>query len=317
MTDTYKGESPSKKFARYIFWRDLLYAYPEDFRRRRLVFLASRCGGDASVLRAMGVPDAHMLAVERDRCAAEDFAEAYPSIPLHNGDVADAVERLAQDALVVFLDFCGQLSPSTFETVRRVSNAMRLPQSSLGVAVMRGRESDVGSVDIMSGANRRYRRLWRSMQKRNSKMPARMREAILGESVGVKSLLSDTPKTGSVDESRAVAMWHALVSNPINREVCLERLYNYRSATDGGNGVPMTIATLVHRKCDTGDYLAIPVPVLSDKDIREMVLRGRITSIEGKPTDCEDVAGLLNVPKATAAAWRAHATMGTYAPRHP
>ena len=319
--DTYKGESPSKKVARYSHWRDVRRWMGADaFVHGHFLFLASREGGDASVLRAMGVPDSRMVAVERDVSAAQIFSARFPGITLCVGDVADVAEsKTMRDwgISAAFLDFCAPLNRETFETVRRVCNTLQL-NTTLSVGLLRGRESDSAAIQPLSGMSRQSRRLWQSMQRANMKRYARthgteLRDVTNGKSTSGRRLVGAAPRTGAIDESRSSAIHQALIVNPENRLVELARVINYQSVTDGSRGVPMSISMFLRRRgfdefADGFD--AIKIPVFDDDSMRKMVIEGRIFLSD--EWDASLIPALLNIPAGTAAAWRAHSTRGTY-----
>lgn len=323
MGDTYKGESPTKKFARFFFWRDVMREYGrEAFSQSHHVFLASRIGGDVSVLSALGVPQTRMWAVERDADAAAEFHQRWPGVTLFIGDIADVIEhetRAGWKPLTVFMDFCAPPCAETIDCVRRVSNAM--PEwSTIGMAHMRGREPIAENLEPIKGLSRQQRRIWVSINRPNAKRDRRLRGASYGmapsgEAVSARHFIGESAKTGNVDQSRTVDVFNLLQINPMNERLELLRLYNYQSATSDSNGVPMSIGVMRRRArgfAQSDGYDAVGLPRFTEDNVRRAVLDSQICVNEAYPMGCPDVAGLLNVPAGTAAAWRAHATRGTY-----
>lgn len=83
--------------------------------------------------------------------------------------------------------------------------------------------------------------------------------------------------------------------------------FEYQSRTDGSNGVPMLIMSWGRRR--VGQDRAIPDPIRVHTSQRIAMAWRSSVLIEKSITDA---ALLLNVPAATAIAWKAHATRGTY-----
>ena len=326
--DTYKGESPSKKLARFMFWS---LALKMDAERRRLlkqppsigrhVFLASRVGGDASVLRGLGVPDGRMLAVERNEDAANEFRKRWPDVPLVVGDISDVLEsdEFRDQSAIVFLDFCAPICAPTLETIRRVNLAVT-DGTILGVALLRGRETKSDSIEVMPNANRTQRRIARAVNRGHIR-----RILNSGERIGSianhlanggqasPSALIDVFKdrnNGSADGSRHGAIQYLLALDPRNPSLHVWHAISYQSNVGDSRGVPMSIA-LMSQEESVQNKCGFRIQNASVRDLAHL----RKIALNMHSQFGEAVPLLLNIDPSTFAAWRAHATRGTYEKR--
>jgi hypothetical protein len=139
VSDTYKGESLGKKLARLHFWKRCQEWFGDEFTRRKHLVLASREGGDIAVLKGLGVPASNIVAVDRESSAVVACRDRHPDVRVLLGEAADvaAAERLGLGT--VFLDFCSWLTSDALACAGAC--ARLLPDHGLlGVAFMRGRE---------------------------------------------------------------------------------------------------------------------------------------------------------------------------------
>jgi hypothetical protein len=117
--DTYKGESPSKKYARFMFWREVLGIAKKNVDKYKHLVLASREGGDISFLLGIGVRPKLITAVDINGEAALIAQEKF-NIPVIRADVGKVARNHRREFGFGFLDFCQPLSNSLVEKVLEV-----------------------------------------------------------------------------------------------------------------------------------------------------------------------------------------------------
>jgi len=210
-----------------------------------------------------------------------------------------------------FWDFCGHLDKLTIQAIADTWARLSIG-SVFSVAVLKGREKrqTTHRSVIAPFANRKMRRAQR---------------AILGEGNAILSSMMRGATPWNVAEviaafeaehgrKPALARWrlvrdvlvmadlfHTSVPEPIS-------IIEYQSRTKKSGGVPMLIVSFAKRwRKDAADVFWEPIRIrLSDR----VSLKWR-NAILAERTN-EDAALILNVPRATASAWKAHATRGTY-----
>ena len=310
--DTYKGDSDGKKMARCVCWQ---YVFQElGVSDGRFFTLASRLGGDVSCLLGSGVTVDRILAAERNAEAAMACGERWPGLRVIVGDALDVF--LANDPKTFdccMLDFCGPLGVDVLACFARCAAVMRAG-AMIVIGFMRGRErnSDKGLAPSS--------RAWRRSNKKNGKRRrSRTAASSFEHEVGSRTEMLSQVRTGMGKlramygaeakhcggTLRVVELLHVLET--VFPELHLEctALYDYQSATDDSNGVPMTYAAFKKRNG--------PVPTRDVKTLRfdteKVPLRTMAIALE---LDGNDAAMMLDIPAATVAAWKAHYSRGTY-----
>lgn len=314
--DTYKGESPSKKMARAKYWRAVKREMGERFLRELHVVLASREGGDISALIAFGVPREKIVAVDRVKEAAEACAAKWPGVGVVHGDIADVVEALRDRVGSVLLDFCAPVCTETVLTGRRVLRALRY-KSVFGWAVLKGREQGDIVVDGAGDMGRRQRRAMEASNRRyQKKAPAlhgTMVKMMAHGEVAARDLLDSSTEDVGQHVGRAYAYLTAVHADRMMpwRGITEPKLViAYQSITAASRGVPMMMCLSVKHRPDGHQPWkrpANPMVVQLSKMTDEAV---RAYAVSEAPD--ADPAMLLNISPATIAAWKAHATRGTY-----
>lgn len=143
MEDTYKGESPSKKYARLSYWLKLSRIFPDRFMREKHLVLASREGGDISVLYSMGVPPKNIIAVDVNREAAAAAQERYPEVKVICKDVGMVAREYRHQIGFALLDFCSHMDNNLLKKIMEVMIHGMKNQGILGFAFLNGREKDL------------------------------------------------------------------------------------------------------------------------------------------------------------------------------
>lgn len=153
---TYRGDSDGKRWSRFQWWRQALICIGEErFLNGRHLVLASRVGGDISVLLALGVRAEKIVAVDRERSAVEACREKYPSVTCVHGDIDNVARAYGRVFDVALVDLCGQ---ATTETVRLLSRIVSFGMRDGGIfgwSVMSGREAP-HRMSVIDGARRFY-----------------------------------------------------------------------------------------------------------------------------------------------------------------
>ena len=277
----YKGESPGKKVARFRYWnkvekRGLL----GDFGK--IVVLASREGGDVSVLTALGIEPSRIVAVDADKEAADAVAEKFPLVTSIHGDVREVVDRNTSH---VFLDLCSPMCTTSIELVHETIDRLH-PSSSFGVAVLKGREQDGEEISLGS---RSQRRALKAVNKRFAAIGSNGSARELAR----RHIFPERHKT----DSRAMIL-SAAILNTLPRSAKSKPLFHipYHSRTADAQGVPMLI---VGYGPNVGDALYEPEDEFPLKECERIVRE--VSVLEAGHL-------LMNIPKSTAAAWKAHAT---------
>lgn len=327
MSDTYRGDTVGKKLARLYAWRHMCeelggdkegtygYGKPEcsiQHPRCRFLYLASREGGDASVLASMGVAPQQQLAVDVDECALAEFSAKWPRIPTVNCDVRQ-IRRSSHDRFkFIFLDFCSHLSVDLFVTVENVIRGCLRPLGGIiAIAYLRGREKS----DVIGDVHAKRAH---------------------------KSFGGSLHACGDVDERAMTDGRHDLLAHQVNLRLQTSRLFaysqqvlTYQSRTEDHFGVPMGISIFTVKVLRDDNVSRMGNPALRSRrhaDAMHTLLRN--ASCMATDFSCmwtaehlreaalyhliEDgwsssrVAMALNIDSRTVAAWKAHATMGTY-----
>lgn len=141
MEDTYKGESPSKKQARFLYWVEVMKRLQNDrFFNAHHMVLASREGGDISTLYGLGVEPRYIVAVERNPSAAFAVQEKYPDVRVVCSDVVRIAKEYRRSLASAYLDFCGSLTEKMVNDIFQVIQQGLRDESMLGVTLLSGRE---------------------------------------------------------------------------------------------------------------------------------------------------------------------------------
>lgn len=166
MEDTYKGESPSKKFARFSFWTAVASELGKTrFYNGKHLVLASREGGDVSVLLGMGVQPKNIIPVDLNPKAALAAQDKFPEVQVIVGDVADIAKEYKRELVSAFLDFCAPMDSRIIKKVGEVCNHGMANDSVIGCAFLNGREKDVKVIDWLSERRVQFDELLKNMHK--------------------------------------------------------------------------------------------------------------------------------------------------------
>lgn len=160
MSDTYRGESIGKKFARLIYWRTVKTWFGvERFVSGKHLFLASREGGDAAALYAFGVPFENMIAVDREKEAIQAFSDVWPDVPAFHDEASEVARQFRKRLLSVTLDFCTWATEDVLDTAATCAMNGLNDGGVLSVWTMRGRENKETMEAIRDAVVEPYRTL--------------------------------------------------------------------------------------------------------------------------------------------------------------
>lgn len=297
MEDTYKGESPSKKLARYRFWVRVFQYLGARFYSGKILILASREGGDIPVLCGLGVRPKDILAVEVNSEAARKAQEKHPDVHVVCGDVARIAKMHRKECVAALLDFCQPIEQRLIDTVKTVVEHTMKDNSVLGVGYLSGRESGElrESVscyaDLMVELNdlknddpvvvgRKVLELMSSVGSyalSDKEIAEGVRESLLNplmvteerlHDLGTEILevLSRSDKSVVPRAALRAGFLSSALSSGRRAAVLIQECFYYTSTTRSGKGVPMGIAVgTVYRALPTQDSSHLARIIARDK----------------------------------------------------
>ena len=330
MADTYKGESLQKKCARWFThdfvkraggrdrWEDGMHA-----------FLASREGGDIGVMLALGVDPAQMLGFERDPAAHAECVKKWgvrmgaksPTIA-HTQDAGATLlaflrgKNFSVKVAHVFWDFCSQIEAHTVDTCVATWRALPLG-SFFSIAVIKGREKRQAPKMLACAQhpNREARRAMRKIVRTQDPIDSSAMDAAVWDTLAGRTpwdmfeMIGLIPEINRCDPatSRAALLAALLSRSEAGTAAILESLVEYQSVTVTGRGVPMLIATFRKEAAERASFSEILRTSITQEGAVEW--RNAILA----ENDADRASLILNIPRGSAAALKAHVTRGTYA----
>lgn len=313
MSGEYRGETNAKRVARLILGRSIQQqlASVTTSSRPKAICLAGD-GGDARMLRALGMPVADIVCVDRDEAALRKVSLLVPGADFRLGDIRTVIGTLADDSLCcALLDFCGHVTRTVRFTVRLIARKLQVP-GFLSVTYLRGRET------LTTAGIREGKRCWDGQEhllRPDEKMQA-YREWYGAQIAGIVTQNRNWAETiyvlGAAHRDRVAIRVHGARS-PTNVHP------NRCPAVDGSWWLDERDLILYHSghspMCIVSFGLSRSMPqpgehvvVKTSKCESEL----RIWAMKNPELTAQRVADSLNLPVGTIAAWRAHATRGTY-----
>lgn len=323
--------------------------YPGSFCRGLHVVLASREGGDFGPLASLGVPRSSMVGLDRCQSAIQECAAKWSASGVGDDDditlvhcedaatelghineclgrvkgltrapcpVVDCwVERWALRSQYpyvasVFWDFCSHLDKATIDAIAYTWRCLSIG-SVLSVGVLKGREKAQAELRVqLAPANRKERRSWRT---RMQPSYVSLSEMMRGSRPWNVPLVLDMMRSESGSHARSAAsirhklMIYALSLADRSAMPTTVGVIEYQSSTKESNGVPMLICSFAKMSLQDGRATPTPKAMKIDDGMALEWRNGELLA-----SDTETAAAVLNVPKATASAWKAHVTRGTY-----
>lgn len=275
----YRGETPPKRVARLVFWEHVQELLGKKFLLQHHIVLLSQEAGDVSCLLGLGVAPTHIVGVDLDKHAVAAAAAKYPKILMGTRDVEAAVDEQKLRTGSVFLDICAPMRTQT--VAKAASVAMKMPVGSvLGCAFLAGRETGEWG-GLIEGAKAKY-------QVRCGNRAFFMRGPLF-----FKQLNRQTSRNSTV--------------------VLPTKFIYYVSHGEDRYGKPMIICigTVAHIK--TGHLRAVGAALAEVEYEYVTATPFELGSLAAGLEASERPANLLlNATKASVAAWKAHATRGTY-----
>jgi hypothetical protein len=280
----YRGETPPKRVARLVFWEHVKELLGKEFLLGQHVVLLSQEAGDVSCLLGLGVIPGHIIGVDLDKHATAAAQAKHPKVGMRTQDVEAAVTGLrtsGQKVSSVFLDICAPMREQTVAKAAAVATQLKAG-SVLGCAFLAGREvGDWG--EKIEGAKARYKT-------RTGNRAFFMRGPLF-----FRELNKLTTKKGVL--------------------VIPTKLIYYVSHGPDRYGKPMIICVGTinrtedahMRKFGVGTALqSVEYEFVTATPFELGALAAELEADE-RPADL-----LLNASKQSVAAWKAHATRGTY-----
>lgn len=278
----YKGDSPAKKVVRFKVW-DLI-ADQLDAKGRALV-LAGPEGADIGVALSLGFTPKQLTAVDNNKKCITATKWRYPQVRALHADVRDLVER--ESFNFIFLDLCGPLTEDSLKTAAHVAvNGLKATHGYLAFTFMCGRESPASPI---------HKAIF-TWQAAMSKDRNKQRKKTIAQRSRMKvvqsNLLRLVRKSNCVIVPKEFWFYQSEVGDgelPMGVFLC-QVLPANRYAKDSSGTEANQANPLMH--------------MVSGADLPSVasaVLKRGIDPTLG-----------LNASKGTVAAWKAHATRGTY-----
>jgi len=278
MEDTYRGESPSKKYARYQCWAAIALGMgAERFIKGKHLVLASREGGDISTLTGLEVEPKNIVAVEHSSSAAYAVQEKYPNIRVVCRDVVKMAQECKRTLSSAYLDFCGTATDAMLQRVEQVIVHGLKDDAYIAVTMLSGREQGELRDNIL--AKKAIPVEWRKFQTLSDKAllvgmidgargaqddvveyKARLKAALL-DPVATKEEADRIRVAQTVlyeERSAPLVRMHyvreQLLTRLVPRRVALHptEVLHYNSNTAGANGVPMVVVIFKTRRFTRG-----------------------------------------------------------------
>lgn len=309
MIDTYKGESPAKKLARISVWEMIAAGRSRPMGDARYLVLASREGGDINFLLGTGIKPTQIFAADINKAACAMARERFPGVTVLEGDVVDyARDKKLPNFDAIFLDFCGPVCESTLTAFHEVILWKATQDSVAVLGVMRGREQSEFAQECAQ--QKRVRVEW-------------METGRLDPELGDNSR-GDVMTRWLLDKSMGLGLpYLALPYGAVH----------YHSRTELAGGVPMfmkgyRVARNWPRRSRSAfiesaqkKWHTLRRAFDVDGGIRTVMISGQDNDEKVRKILLDVAASMslqhpemiMNVSKATLAAWKAHATRGTYA----
>jgi len=341
----YKGDSPGKKITRTKLWISCAnFMNSLGIPYQGSLVLGGE-GGDVSTLVGLGFDPSQISVVDKKQEYAEFCEELYPGTTVVHAEVGKASPYLKYNA--VHLDFCGGLSVDNIESIVEVARNVATLPAFLGVTMIKGREHlGKNKFSIVPPLPRPLRKkLKQEAINRGDEAGARM---YVHGKFAVKELYAlcekrmrkiwSEDKVGDDQtffrgKNRTLtAVGRAMVRADVIRQ-CADavllpqqiqllavNILAYHSKDKGHPGIPFfTVGYLVVHEsqmlsivkwCEENGTNLLSYKSMTAKDGMS-ALRPTALSLIGTYS-LEEVAMIFDIPKRTLAAWKAHASRGTY-----
>lgn len=318
MSGEYRGETDAKRVARLILADSIRQQLGGVAIRGSKAICLAGDGGDARMLRAMGMPVGDIVCVDRDEDALSKVSKLVPGADFRLGDIRPVIGSLEDDSVCcALLDFCGHITRGVRSAVRLMSRKLQIP-GLLSVTYLRGRET-LNTPGIREG-----KAFWERGERGDLLRPNERMQAYR-ETFGMQIAAIITKHRNAAET--------IYVQGPVFRDTVAVRVHRYGqgpstplhpSKCHGVDGSwwlderdlilyhsghsPMCIVTLaLSRKRPPSRWNAVIVRT-------EAVEREpRLWALRNADMEAHRVADYLNLPVGTISAWRAHETRGTYA----
>jgi hypothetical protein len=262
----YKGDSVGKKASRIYLWTRILEHVRCNKVPGRIAYLASRDGGDASVLKGMGWPEKDQLAIDMDPGALKLFSEKYPNVPTALGSVEKVLASRNERFAAIYLDFCATGTNNTLDLIAAcVPHVTTMGR--VAYCLLRGRERGLK---------------YQNMKNRSTSDRQQLQEALAAigpefAEAATEFLQRDQEMKEALDrleDGRSNLFYDYLDKKLTSKRIFLRHRTSlvYHSASNDGQGVPMMIDDLEVDRFGQGTDLARFVRWKKRKYLEELAI---------------------------------------------
>ena len=265
-----------KKLSRLLYWEKVeqILGNIDGFV---FLALAGPDAGDLSTLLGLGAEMEQVVLVDKDAKAVESSKWKFPKADVRHGELLEVVGKDEKfDA--VFLDFCSNLKPEVFDYLAEVVKSHLAEGGVFGINILSGREA------------------------------GEMRETLDKAGISLRGQYTDKSESAYPYLTRC-AILHEQLTERLGWSPEPALVINYASIGKDRQGVPML--TVLYKKAK-GKKSFVPrsyESMLQTISVDEPAFRKDALEL-AKKRDRVDL--LLNIPRGTLAAWKAHDTRGTY-----
>ncbi len=300
--DKYKGESPAKKMVRLNSWLKTSKELGKKFYTEKHLVLASREGGDISVLLGLGVDPSNIIAVDLVKFAVDSAKEKFPGVVVYHNNITEVAKKYANQFASINLDWCGHASKELLSTTLDVLRFGAQPNAICYLAFLSGREKP---------------KLYAKIQEEKTWF-----DNVIDGCPHKKQALNkkDRQKFTNVN-SRLILVAFALKDLGLNKGVWVDpdAFFYYCSKTSKKNGLPFAV---LHGKVRFNRLWSPKIIDTYFVESSETDVRKRAIQMHAEMKASESprlrkhaahfAAKLLNIPKSRVVSWASHYSRGTY-----
>lgn len=138
--EDYSFDSPSKKFARFMFWSDSMVDHHDHFQHGKFLVRASMDGGDVRVLTGLNIDPRQIIAVGSDPVAALATQERFPKVKVAVSDSYIITKEFHRKLLMAYLDLGEGITDNMVRSMGRVIQHGLVNEAMVGVSFVVGKE---------------------------------------------------------------------------------------------------------------------------------------------------------------------------------
>lgn len=309
----YPGDCVTKKLARYNTYWEIKQIWEKSGTPKGWVVLLA--GDEAAevgcVLNLLRWPANHVIVVDLNPRGLHAAQERFPGVRTYQGNVLDVIEALPEDSIsLIHLDFQGHFKESEASFVRATRQKLRRGAFLL-YTFMHGRDK---SKPYYAPTRVRGRTALGQLPEDERKALSPREESKFVRATGtmlriMKAMSADSGdvwgpfginyNSGSPMELLALMYWPGFV----------KRMRKNKRRVEAGK--KPCVPDWYYEMFTTKPF-RVPIVYTEDRHIRILALRLLSWPWPDRELTAKEVAEILNIKKATVAAWKAHETMGTY-----